>query len=220
VHLNPSNKFSGIVFFMTSLNSLQEYFFSGANYGQRGYPWIINKEMLLICTVNVSHIGQRFTEFVPTELPGDRSQEIMGVLERMTKGETGVGRYAYAIHDNVIAEVTKLVAFKPLHLPHQTWYIAVSNLLTEVVAPLNQVVKQQRLYVISLFLFVFFMGGMTIVLISRNHGMQMRQLRAKEKENLLIREEWQSTFDAIDSMIVLLDRKFKIISANKTTADM
>jgi len=174
----------------------------------------------LICTANVSHIGQRFPEFVPTELPGDRSQEIVGVLERMTKGETGVGRYAYAIHDNVTANVKKLVAFKPLHLPHQTWYIAVSNLLTEVVAPLNQVVKQQLLYVVSLFFFVFFMGGMAIALISRNHGMQMRQLRAKEKENLLIREEWQFTFDIIDSMIVLLDREFKIIRANKATADM
>jgi len=131
-----------------------------------------------------------------------------------------VGRYAYAIHDNVTANVTKLVAFKPLHLPHQTWYLAVSNLLTEVVAPLNQAVKQQRLYVVSLFLVIFFMGGMAIVLISRNNALQMRQLRGKEKENLLIREEWQFTFDSIDSMIVLLDRKFNIIRANKTTADM
>ena len=84
----------------------------------------------------------------------------------------------------------------------------------------SQAVKQQRLYVVSLFVFVFFMGGMAIVLISRNHGMQMRQLRAKEKENLLIREEWQFTFDAVDNMIVLLDREFKIIRANKTTAEM
>lgn len=220
VHLNPSNKFSGIVFFMTTLNSLQEYFFSGANYGERGYPWIIDEKMLLICTANVSHIGRQFPEFVPTELPGERGQEIMGIMEQMTQGRTGVGRYAYAIHDNVSVDVTKLVAFKPLHLPHQTWSIAISNLLKEVVAPLNQAVKQQRFYVISLFVIVLFMGAMAILLITRNHALQMRRLRAKEKENLLIREEWQFTFDAIDTMIVLLDSEFKIIRANKTTAAM
>jgi len=47
-----------------------------ARTGGHGYPWIIDEEMLLICTVNVSHIGRRFPEFVPTELPGDRRLEI------------------------------------------------------------------------------------------------------------------------------------------------
>ena len=220
VHLNPSNKFSGIVFFMSSLNRLQEYFFSAANFGERGYPWIITEEMLLLCTVNASHIGKRFPEFLSTELPGNRSHDILEILARMTSGDTGLGQYSYAIHDNVTADVTKLVAFAPLNLPHQTWAIAVSNLRTEVVEPLNLAVKQQRFYVGSLFFIVFSMGGMAIFLIIRNHALQMNRLQAKEKENLLIRREWQLTFDAMDSMIFLLDRDFKIIRANKTTADM
>lgn len=220
VHLNPSNKFAGIVFFTTSLNYLQEYFFSAAGYGERGYPWFIDENRLLICTANESHRGKRFDEFLSRELPGERSRDIRNILARMQKKETGVGRYGYALHDNRQSDYMKLVAFTPLELPDQTWSIAVSNLLSAVEAPLHTSLSRQRVYISFLFCVIGTMAAMAIFLIRKNHAVQVNRLRAKDRETLEIRKEWQFTFDAIDSMVVLLDKDLKIIRANQATSTL
>ncbi|MCF6238053.1 MAG: response regulator [Candidatus Marinimicrobia bacterium] len=220
IHLNPSNKFSGIIFFVTTLDDIQQYFFSTATFGKGGYPWAITEDTLLVSTHNTLHRGKKFADFLPEELSGAESSGILAIIDKMKNGESGTGEYFYTLHDNAREDYTKLAAYTPLYLPDQRWAIGISNLLEEVVAPLDQALQMQTLYTACLLLLIIAMATTAVFLIRRNHTAQMNRLIAKEKENQLIRKEWQYTFDTIDSMIVLLDGKMNIIRANKATGAM
>lgn len=214
VHLNPSNKFSGLLFFIITLNELQNYFFSTSYLGDRGYPWIIDEEALLVSTANFLHLGKRFSEFLPKELQEDQQQEILAILEKMKKGQKGTGKYTYNIHQDIKGNYYKLTAYTPLKLPHQTWSIAVSTPITDVLVPLEKRIGELRVFSLSL---IFILAGMcllTIHLLKRNQQQQLYELSRKEEENRRIRKQWQITFDTVDSMVFLLDREFTIIKAN------
>lgn len=215
-HLNPSNKFSGLIFFVTTLDRLQSYFFSSSSFGDKGYPWIITSEKLLISTANTGHLGKRFGEFLPLELPVEEHHFIDDILQKMTTGESGVGRYTYSLHRDVQDKYVKLVAYTPLHLPNQRWSIAVSNLLPDVLQTFNQ--RMHGIFIYSIALIALF-GGMallTIVLLQKNHRHQLLTLQRKDDENYIIRKEWQLTFDNIDTMMFLLDRNLNILRANRS----
>lgn len=216
VHLNPSNKFSGLIFFVTSLERLQHYLFSSSSFGDKGYPWIITPERLLISTVNTSHLGKRFEEFLPLELPQKEHHYIVDILQKMVDGESGVGRYVYNMHRNVKDDYVKLVAYTPLHLPDQKWSIAVSNLLPDVLNTFNNRIRGILLYSIALIALFAGMALLTIVLLQKNHRHQLLTLQRKDDENYKTRKEWQLTFDNVDSMVFLLDRNLNILRANRS----
>lgn len=214
VHLNPSNKFSGILFFTTPLKRLNKYFFATSNFGNRGYPWIITPQTLLISTANEMHLGRRFNEFLPDELPPDQQVGILTILEKMVKGGSGVGQYSYGLHQDVEDKFVKLTAYTPLQLPDQIWSIAVSNPLDDVLMPLEESIGELHFYSISLIGVMALLALLTIQLLRRNQSAQLEQLQRKEEENSRVRKEWQLTFDAVDSLVFLLDNTFSIIRAN------
>lgn len=215
VHLNPSNKFSGLIFFVTSLERLQSYFFSSSSFGEQGYPWIIDSEKLLISTSNAGHLGKRFAEFLSLELPQNEHHFINNILEKMVKGESGTGRYRYSLHKDVQDHYMKLVAYTPLYLPDQRWSIAVSNILPEVLKASKQRFSGVLFYSIILIALFGVMALLTITLLRNSHRRQLLIQQRKDEENHKIRKEWQVTFDSVDSMMFLLDRNLNILRANQ-----
>lgn len=220
VHLNPSNKFAGILFFTTSLTKLNDYFFSASFFGEKGYPWIVSSEKLIISTANQSHLGKKFKEFLPEELSRARQGEILTILDKMVEGKSGTGRYTYSLHSDIQDHFTKLTAYTPLHLPDQTWSIAVSNTLAGVLKPLEKSIGELYYYAICLIAAFAVMAAMIIQLLRNNHSKQLKALQKKEEENKRIRNEWQVTFDSVDSMVFLLDETFKILRANKAAINI
>ncbi len=215
VHLNPSNKFSGLIFFVTSLERLQGYFFASSSFGEQGYPWIIDSEQLLVNTANAGHLGKRFAEFLPLELPKEDHHYINVILQKMVAGESGIGRYKYSLHRDVQDDYLKLVAYTPLYLPDQVWSIAVSNLLPEVLQVFKQRFRGILFYSITLLALFAGLALLTIIMLRNSHREQLLILQRKDKENYKIRKEWQVTFDSVDSMMFLLDRNLKILRANQ-----
>lgn len=218
VHLNPSNKFSGIIFFITPLMKLQSYFFDFSYFGNRGYPWIITPDKLLVSTGNSMHLGKRFNEFLPLELNAEDQRDILKVLGKMVDGQLGYDRYTYQVHQDIQDKYIKLTAFTPLHLPDQNWSIAVSNPLSDVLEPLSTRIAELRYYVLTLIAYIAVMAVLMIFLLRRNHKEQLNELIGKEDENSKIRQEWQVTFDTFESMVFLLDQHLSIIRANRAVA--
>jgi len=217
-HFNPSNKFAGLLFFTVTLKNLQQHLFADAVFGHSGYPWIIDEKTLLVCTSNKTHIGKKFTEFLDDELSPAEQQSILKVLTRMRKGEEGTGSYFYRLHKNQAGAVNKLVAFTPLHLPHQTWSIAVVNPQKEIITSLSLAIKKQRFYHLSIILIIAVLAAMVILLLNRNHRQEIERLTQLEKETRLAKNEWQETFDALEDIILLLDKDLRVIRGNKAAA--
>lgn len=218
VHLNPTNKFSGILYFITTLNQLQKYFFSSSLFGERGYPWIITPEKLIINTANTQHLGEKFDDFLPNELSPAKRKAIEDILAKMVKGETGQGRYTYRYHQGIKGDYDKLVAYMPIHLPDQTWSIGVSSPISDVLAPTAARLDELRSYSVYLSIVLTLMALLVVLLLKNTHKKQIRQLQLQEEENRRIRQEWQITFDCVDSMVFLLSNDLTIIRANSSAA--
>ena len=80
LHMNPSNKYSGLIIFSIPLNRLQKVLFASAMFGKNGYPWMIDEKELLVSTANNEHIGKRFDEFLSQELSEKEQSGIRAVL--------------------------------------------------------------------------------------------------------------------------------------------
>lgn len=220
VHLNPSNKFAGIIFFTTPLHKLNNFLFTASSFGMRGYPWIITPETLLVSTADTPHLGKQFNEFLPYELSPEQQSGILNILGKMVDGNAGVGQYSYHTHLDIHADFTKLTAYSPLRLPDQMWSIAVSNPLSDVLQPLKKSIGELYFYSITVIFILAFLALLTIQLLRKNHTKQLIEIHKREQEKDRARKEWQLTFDYVDSMVFLLDKNFSIIRANKAASNI
>jgi hypothetical protein len=58
VHLNPSNKFTGLIYFVAFLQHLQKALFGVSVFGQSGNLWMIDDRGGVSGASNPAHIGQ------------------------------------------------------------------------------------------------------------------------------------------------------------------
>ncbi|MBU1565156.1 MAG: response regulator [Proteobacteria bacterium] len=214
VHFTPSNKYVGTLIFISTLDKFQAQLFPQLVFGERGYPWIISEESLVLVTGNDVHRGKTFAEFLPQEMIGT-DQGIDPIMRKMINGESGNGLYRYHMHNNVEEDMVKLTSYVPIHLPEQRWSVAVSTPLQDVTASLSKRSLEHRLVTFVSLLVVVFMTALLVSSVHRGYRQSLHYLQRREEEDRKIKLQWQQTFDAIDNMIFLLDDKLRIIRTNK-----
>lgn len=215
VHLNPSNKYSGTLVFIISLDYLQNRLFPSLSFGKRGYPWIIDENGLLLITANDAHRGRLFSEFLPSELPAGEEESLMKIIDKMRRGESGSGRYSFAMHRNVPKKIEKLTSFVPIRLPHTQWSVAVATPLEDVTDGFHKRSWEHRFVTYIALLVVVAMTAMLLIGLRGSYRQQLYRLRRKEEKARQLKDEWQLIFDAIDQMIFLLDDRLRIVRTNR-----
>ena len=219
VHFTPSNKYAGTVIFVLTLDRLQTQLFPQLTFGARGYPWIINKEGLILVSGNDDHRGRTFAEFLPREMV-ETEHGVEEIVRKMMAGANGSGVYRYYMHNNIKEDMFKLASYVPVHLPSERWSVAVSTPLHDVTSSLSKRNWEQRF---ATFIALLVVISMTVILIGglhRGYRQKLYYLEQREEEERTIKRQWQQTFDAIDNMIFLLDNELRIIRLNQAAETM
>ncbi|MDH3604530.1 MAG: cache domain-containing protein, partial [Candidatus Tectomicrobia bacterium] len=93
VHLNPSNKFSGLLLFTIPLHKLQENILAQTHVNSNGSLWVINDQGLIVGTPNEEMLGKSIDEIIPETLAQNKPGHISYIIEKMRTGEEG---YSYS----------------------------------------------------------------------------------------------------------------------------
>ena len=229
VHLNPSNKFSGLIFFTASLNRLQEKLLGDCILGESGYPMIIDEEGKLVVARNPDYLGKTFFELFPIQASSFEEgtslkdlfkkmlsdQESKEVFAEILIGDTGRDKKAvfekregtdrFAKKSTKIrSRFIKLIAFTKLHLPHQTWSIAIINPKEEATFSMDKAMSDQWFYIMAFLSTILGMASLLIFLITRNHQNQMRVLREKEEALRKAEEKYRTLVEQSSDAILIL----------------
>ncbi len=209
VHLNPSNKFSGLLLFTIPLPQLQETILAQTHVNTNGALWVINEQGLVVGTANENILGKSIYEIMPEPDTQPRPGHISYIVEKMRSGEQGysyssvnmtsvkntegssyhdVASLLYPQHMSTQNNATLLTSFTSLRWKGANWSIGVSNFKTDVTRSIHQAVVEQWVRSLALLMTILGMAAMLIYIIRRTHHKRMELLQQSEKVLLEAKE--------------------------------
>lgn len=224
VHLNPSNKFAGLLLFTISLRRLQEQFLDVPVFDKNGALWVLDADGLLLATVHQAHRGKLLTKVLPDFATGHGRQQFLQLVAQMRQGEEGmamtyggphgpgaaqappdnVEQYVYRRDKQLEQEVEQLTAFTPLHVLNQTWSIAVSNPKTDVALSIQTALIEQWFHSIGFSVTVLGLAGLLIFILRSNHQQQLAALQEGEEARREAEEKYRTLVEhATDAILIL-----------------
>lgn len=115
-----------------------EDFTSDITIGEKGYVWIIDANGIIVSHPDRDQIGKDKMAIRKTEFPGHDWSDLDGIVQRMKKGEEGVGVYEsvwWTEHDPEASK--KLVGFAPVQVGNKLWAVAACMSFDEITEPIE-----------------------------------------------------------------------------------
>ncbi|MEE9146165.1 MAG: HAMP domain-containing sensor histidine kinase, partial [Candidatus Tectomicrobia bacterium] len=111
------------------------------------------------------------------------------IVERMRTGTEGMATYWPGIRQ----DVAKLTAYAPLHLPDQTWSIAITNSKEDVTLSIDQAISEQWINGLVFLSTTIGVAALLIFTITRNNQHQIKMLEVQqEKQQEKLQSETES----------------------------
>jgi PAS domain S-box-containing protein len=132
-------KFSGILRWMISMDTISRRFIMPVKVGQKGYVWLLDNNKMILAHPKSEHIGENFIILREGGFPHNDWSELENIVEKMAKGEEGVGFYYCSCWGEEKSERVKmLTAYTPVHVGNNSWSIIVSTSYSEIIGPINK----------------------------------------------------------------------------------
>ena len=170
VHLNPSNKFTGLIYFVTTLKHLHTALFGVPVFGENGNLWMIDDQGWVSGASNAAQIGKPLETLLSSAPTTANEVSFSYLLSMMQMGVPNVEDY----------DEKNLLAFMPLSLPYQTWTIVVHHTSDEVRRSIQQVIAERWLLSLAMVGTVLTMTCFLIVMTRRNYQREMQAVHEAE----------------------------------------
>jgi len=230
VSLHPSNKFSGVIYFVTSLSRLSQTVFEFNRSKSTAQFSVVSHKGRLIGASNRSLLGRSISEFLSSGVLHKDRQQFSALFEQMRKGKEGVGSYSFTDTDanriprrrslsnfdpssrggfnkapKPVTE-TMLVAYTPLPLQSVVWTVFVSNSKQEVTRLIDKAIGDRWLSSLAFLMTILTMTIAIIVLIGRNHSLQVEEIRDGQNALGEAEEKYRTLVEnASDAIIIIND---------------
>ncbi len=230
VHLNPSNKFSGLLIFTLPLGQLRHETLALSTFGDHGDLWIIDETGRFVIWGDEAQLGKRVDDFDADALtPSQRArlQTLLNAIQRQGEGtvttpapkpftpgpaasserdEEHEGGYLYRVAPDDAPDTVHLVAYTPLRLPYQRWEIAVVNPRSDATRTLDKAISERWFHSLALLGTTLSMTLLLIWIIRRNHEQQINVVQEGEKALREAEAKYRTLVeDADDSILILQD---------------
>lgn len=198
------------LFVKVTLDDLGRSFVDPVQSGLKGRAWLIDASgRILFAPGFRMFAGQRIGE-IADRLGDDRLKRIAG---RMRRGDRGFEWH----HDFRPGKVTRggrtLTAFSPILVGREQWTLAVTASSSEVSDLVRRVFRKS--FILTSFGFAVIIAA-ALLLLDR----ERRRIRAEDRlhwsdQVLESKTRLQALFDGITDSICILDKNFKILTANR-----
>ncbi len=243
-HLNPSNKFSGLLVFTLPLPHLEQRVLEMSTFGKNGHLWMTDDHGRFVGTPNAQYLGKTLQEISASALISAEQEQLLELVETMRTGAEGTetytfrkpggqrlgerqradteeGGYLYRIEPDAKKdkEVVKLTAYTPLRLPHQTWSVAVTNPKEDATRTIDKAISERWFHGFALLSTILSMTLLLVWIIHHNHQKQMRVLQEGEEALRETEEKYRTLVeDARDAILIL--RQGKTIYRNPACIEL
>ena len=131
--------FAGIVRWMIEIDTLSKHFIKPIKVGKKGYAQMLDERGVMLAHPKPQHLGKDIMAPRKERFPDYDWSELENIVEKMTKGEEGVGLYHSAWWtEEKLERVKKLTAYAPVHIGEHLWSIGVSAGYSEIAGPINR----------------------------------------------------------------------------------
>ena len=145
----------------------------------------------------------------------------VGIIAEHTRDEPNnlsgeIGREVYGTSSTAnVARVHRLLlAFTPLVLPGNNWSILVVNPSEDVTSLIDKAIGQRWLNNFAVFITIISMTVFLVLIIKRNHSIQMKQISASQRALSEAEEKYRTLVESSTDAIIILCRN-KLVYHNK-----
>jgi len=218
--------FAGIVRWMIETDTLSKHFIKPIKVGKKGYAQMLDERGMILAHPKPQHLGKDIVAPRKERFPDYDWSELENIVEKMTKGEEGVGLYHSAWWTGEKLErVKKLTAYVPVHMGDHLWSIGVSVGYSEIAGPINRHARNTS-GLAGLVIFLFGAGGVLLfrperrkaeLKAERRHLQQIAESAEALRES---EERYRTLFEDSRDAVYINTREGKFIDVNQAMLDL
>ncbi len=163
VPVHYMDEFVGIVRWMITIKTIEDHFIRPIKVAVKGYVQLLDNKRSLIVHPKPDHVGKNIMTPRKEIFPEHDWSDLEDIVEKMTKGEEGVGTYhsAWWTGEKELEIVKKLTAYAPIQVGANLWSIGLVLDYSEIEGPIHE----HMIYTFGFAGFLtllFFAGGLAL----------------------------------------------------------
>jgi len=218
------NRQVGVLFVRIDVSKLVANVTRSIRSGKTGYAWVIDETGMFLYHPEREFIGKdAFTARRERKSYISFVQINKIMTEQMLRGEEGTGVYVSGWHRGVQGEITKLIAFTPIHssalAPGHMWSVAVVAPISEVAETVHRIYIRHFAAEVALVAGMFVFGLLAVIYQQRISRALKEQVK-QTQENLEATEQiYQRVVEQAPDLIYILDLDMRIVLLNRHSVD-
>ncbi|MEE8397448.1 MAG: ATP-binding protein, partial [Desulfobacterales bacterium] len=174
-------RLSGMVRVLVTLDTISERFIQPIKAGLKGYGQLLDDSGQVLAHPMADHVGNLIMAARRKAFPNHDWSDLERIVEKMTRGESGVGLYRSAWWTEQDPEIVrKITAYAPVHIGDGLWSIGVTMGYADIAGPIRRLGMEIAGFTMLLVLIL----GFGSVILYRNY----RKKESLETESRHLRE--------------------------------
>ena len=140
VPVHYMDKFVGVVRWMITIKTIEDHFIRPIKVAAKGYVQLLDNKGSLIVHPKADHVGKHILTPRKEIFPEHDWSDLEYIVEKMTKGEEGVGIYhsAWWTGEKELEIVKKLTAYAPIQVGANLWSIGLVLDYSKIEGPIHE----------------------------------------------------------------------------------
>ena len=152
------DRFTGIVRFMISIDTLSKRFIQPVKAGKKGYAYVLDSNGTMLSHPKAEYVGKHIMVPEKEEFSEYDWSELEGIVEKMTKGDEGIGTYHSAWWtEEEFRLIKKLTAYAPVRIGDKVWSVGAVMSCSEIAGPINR--HARNIFGLAAIVMALFMAG-------------------------------------------------------------
>jgi len=221
-----NDKFIGFVRWMISLKHIADYFIQPVMGGSNlCCMFVINKAGTIIIHEDPEQVGKDIITHKKEKFPAHDWSAFEGIIEKMIKGESGMGIYDSAfMADNELETEKKLVAYVPVKIEDRQWSVGAVLNYSDIAEPIK-LHEADHVKITFIIAGLFLIGGIIFYRLEKIRSDELgqknieleREITERIKTGDALRESEQKLSGIVDSVtdaMVMIDEQLSIVWVN------